>query len=104
MVLKTPESAVGVDPNILSASTWEQLDSDLEAAGHTLVPVAPNLIDKIWENRPGQPCNSLMTLDISFTGMFVLCTVGETKLMCHYNVFQFLLHNGGGFDIVCGIS
>jgi Xaa-Pro aminopeptidase len=61
-------SHVGADPNLILYGTWKSLQTQLEAAGLSLVPVTPNLIDIIWEDRPPAPCNIIQPLSVKYTG------------------------------------
>ena len=40
----------------------------LRSAGHHLIPVKDNLVDKIWTERPERPCKPLITLGLDYTG------------------------------------
>lgn len=40
----------------------------LRSAGHHLIPVKDNLVDKIWTDRPERPCKPLITLGLDYTG------------------------------------
>lgn len=40
----------------------------LRSAGHHLIPVKENLVDKIWTDRPERPCKPLLTLGLDYTG------------------------------------
>ncbi|XP_067858197.1 xaa-Pro aminopeptidase 1 isoform X1 [Heptranchias perlo] len=63
------ESKVGVDPFVISADQWKNLSKALRSAGHALVPVKENLVDVIWKEQPSRPCNPLLVMDLSYTGM-----------------------------------
>lgn len=45
----------------------------LRSAGHHLVPVKENLVDKIWTDRPERPCKPLLTLGLDYTGQSRSC-------------------------------
>ncbi|XP_072335641.1 xaa-Pro aminopeptidase 1 isoform X1 [Scyliorhinus torazame] len=62
-------SKVGADPFILAADQWKNLSKAMRNAGHTLVPVKENLVDLIWEDQPCRPCEPLLVMDLSYTGM-----------------------------------
>lgn len=61
-------SLIGVDPTVFSISNWENYEKQLEKSGQKLVAVKQNLIDMIWTERPERPKNSLLPLDIVFSG------------------------------------
>ncbi|XP_069756195.1 xaa-Pro aminopeptidase 1 [Narcine bancroftii] len=63
------ESKVGVDPFIIAHDQWKTLSKALKNAGHTLVPVKENLVDMIWKEQPSRPCQPLLVMDLSYTGM-----------------------------------
>lgn len=44
------------------------LQSQLEAAGHKLIPVTRNLIEEIWTDRPRRPANPIIPLEVKYTG------------------------------------
>ncbi|XP_038677780.1 xaa-Pro aminopeptidase 1 isoform X1 [Scyliorhinus canicula] len=62
-------SKVGADPFILAADQWKILSKAMRSAGHTLVPVKENLVDLIWKDQPRRPCEPLLVMDLSYTGM-----------------------------------
>ena len=54
--------------SIFIADSWKPLQKTLDASGHILVPVAQNLVDVVWEDRPQPPSNPLITLAQKYTG------------------------------------
>ncbi|KAI7815714.1 Xaa-Pro APN2 [Rhyzopertha dominica] len=69
-------SKVGADPKLVTNLEWMPLKTQLEKAGHSLVPVLTNLVDVIWTDKPSFPSNPIKPLPLKYTGK----TVGE-KLM-----------------------
>ncbi|XP_013419296.1 xaa-Pro aminopeptidase 1 isoform X2 [Lingula anatina] len=63
-----PSGKVGVDPFLLSAERWKELSKTLESNGHMLVPVAQNLVDIAWNDRPPPPNNPLIVQPLKYTG------------------------------------
>lgn len=63
-----PNSRVGVDPLLMSFSAWKPLSTALEEAGHLLIPVAENLVDLVWDDRPSPPQNAILPLEVRYTG------------------------------------
>uniref|UniRef100_T1IM68 Aminopeptidase P N-terminal domain-containing protein n=1 Tax=Strigamia maritima TaxID=126957 RepID=T1IM68_STRMM len=61
-------SRVGVDPFLMAADIWTPLSNQLEAQGHSLVPVHTNLIDLVWDDRPSPPSNPIVIHPVSYTG------------------------------------
>lgn len=61
-------SHVGCDPTLLSRETWKPMSKELKTSGHFLVPVPENLIDLIWDDRPGPPSSTLIILPKCYTG------------------------------------
>ncbi|GFT80985.1 xaa-Pro aminopeptidase 1 [Nephila pilipes] len=61
-------SHVGVDPFLISYDSWDTLFEELKNKGHSLIPVQKNLIDVIWENRPGRAFNKIDCLLVKYTG------------------------------------
>ncbi|CAL4122456.1 unnamed protein product [Meganyctiphanes norvegica] len=62
-------SVVGADPYLLEADRWEELARELQASGHSLIPVPENLVDLIWEERPSRPAQPIVPLEVKFTGL-----------------------------------
>lgn len=74
-----PKSMVGADPNLLSYTKWTTLHSALTAAGHTLVPLEENLVDKVWGNEQPLPAaNSVVNQPLQFSGK----AAGDKIKMC----------------------
>ncbi|XP_019617222.1 PREDICTED: xaa-Pro aminopeptidase 1-like [Branchiostoma belcheri] len=64
-----PGGRVGVDPQLVSISTWKQYDDALQADGISLVGSSGgNLIDDIWTDRPPPSTAPLITLGLNYTG------------------------------------
>lgn len=74
-----PNSRVGVDPFLMSYSSWQPLSSSLEEAGHALIPVPENLIDLVWEERPPPPLNLINPLSEKYTGRSWLDKITEVR-------------------------
>lgn len=51
-----------------SLDYWKKMAKVLRSAGHHLIPVKENLVDKIWTDRPERPCKPLLTLGLDYTG------------------------------------
>lgn len=66
-------SRIGVDPKVYSYDKFKLLHTKLEATGHQLVPVATNLIDLLWTDRPARPTNPVKPLAVKYTGT----TIGQ---------------------------
>ena len=67
-------SRVGVDPRLMSKDQWTPLSKTLVSSGHSLIPIQPNLIDIIWDEKPLPPRNSIEPLGIEFTGKVNMST------------------------------
>jgi len=61
-------SKVGVDPRLVSKDQWMPLSKTLSTSGHSLIPVQPNMIDAIWEDRPEPPKQTIEPLGLEFAG------------------------------------
>lgn len=56
-----PKSVVGADANLISYTEWARLHTSLTAAGHCLIPLSENLVDKVWaDEQPGPPTSNLI--------------------------------------------
>ncbi|XP_008548321.1 xaa-Pro aminopeptidase ApepP [Microplitis demolitor] len=74
-----PNSTVGADPNLMSYAVWIPLHNSLSAAGHNLLPLEENLIDKLWgDEQPPVISNPIVPQLITFTGK----TAGEKITQC----------------------
>lgn len=51
-----------------SPDYWKKMAKVLRSAGHHLIPVKENLVDKIWTDRPERPCKPLLALGLDYTG------------------------------------
>ena len=67
-------SRVGVDPRLMSKDQWTPLSKTLVSSGHSLIPIQPNLIDILWDEKPLPPRNSIEPLGIEFTGKINMST------------------------------
>nr|CAD7391976.1 unnamed protein product [Timema cristinae] len=61
-------SRVGVDPNVLSYEEWKIIQNDMKGSGVNLIPIATNLVDLIWEDKPASPSSTVLPLAIKYTG------------------------------------
>ncbi|XP_043266621.1 xaa-Pro aminopeptidase ApepP-like [Venturia canescens] len=62
-------STVGADPNILSYTVWAHMHKALTAAGHRLMPLDENLVDRVWgEDRPAFSLNPIVAHPLIYTG------------------------------------
>ena len=59
---------VGADPFVMSPKLWRRYKNAIEKAGHTLVPVNPNMVDSLWSSRPSLARNEIYHLPLKFTG------------------------------------
>lgn len=63
-----PQSAVGVDSNVISYTDWVSIYHNLTNKGHILTPLAENLVDKIWDDRPAPTSNKILPHPLVYTG------------------------------------
>ncbi|XP_063474011.1 xaa-Pro aminopeptidase 1 isoform X5 [Symphalangus syndactylus] len=93
LVSVLPEgSRVGVDPLIIPTDYWKKMAKVLRSAGHHLIPVKENLVDKIWTDRPERPCKPLLTLGVDYTGISWKDKVADLRLkMAERNVMWFVV-------------
>lgn len=63
-----PNSRVGIDSFLISASDYRQLSTQLQASGHTAVPMSINIVDLIWKNRPPLRLSAIEPLEFRFSG------------------------------------
>jgi Xaa-Pro aminopeptidase len=67
--------ALGFDPWLHTVEGAEKLARACASAGATLVPIEPNPIDELWQDRPAPPLGAVTLHDIRFAG-----DAAETKL------------------------
>ncbi|XP_035686168.1 xaa-Pro aminopeptidase 1-like isoform X2 [Branchiostoma floridae] len=64
-----PGGRVGIDPHLVSISTWQGYADPLEADGKVLIESSGgNLIDAIWDDRPPPSTAPLITQGLNYTG------------------------------------
>ena len=61
-------ASIGYDPKLHSPDSLDRLRSAADAAGATLVPVARNPIDEIWDDRPPIPMAKVVPQQETYTG------------------------------------
>lgn len=62
-------STVGADPNLLSYLVWARMHKALTAAGHRLMPLEENLVDRVWGNeRPELSLNPIVAHPLIYSG------------------------------------
>ena len=63
------ESArVGIDPHLISATRFLELEKSLKSNKIQLTAVPCNLVDSVWKERPKFPDNPIFPLTFEFTG------------------------------------
>ncbi|MFG0319966.1 MAG: M24 family metallopeptidase [Planctomycetota bacterium JB042] len=62
---------VGVDPAVFPIGAAEALEKAVSARGGAWKPVAPNLVDAVWTDRPTPPTSPLIECPIEWTGATV---------------------------------
>jgi len=61
-------SRVGVDPLLVSLGDWRTWSTELHNYQHVLVPVATNLIDELWDQRPAPSNFPLIPHPLRYSG------------------------------------
>ena len=59
---------VGVDANLMSTRTWNQLVAAFDNEGCIMTAVKQNLVDLVWEDQPVEPSNKVIALNIKYAG------------------------------------
>ncbi|CEL58929.1 X-Pro aminopeptidase [Rhizoctonia solani AG-1 IB] len=66
---KLPEGTkIGIDPTLISVSDATSLKKTLTPRNSSLVPIAANLVDKVWTSRPPRPANPIHPLPLKYSG------------------------------------
>lgn len=64
-----PKSVVGADANLISYTEWARLHTSLTAAGHCLIPLPENLVDKVWaDEQPAPTANAVLPQSLRYSG------------------------------------
>lgn len=64
-----PKSVVGADANLISYTEWARLHSGLTTAGHCLIALPENLVDKVWaDEQPVPTANMILPQLIQYSG------------------------------------
>ncbi|EFN83593.1 xaa-Pro aminopeptidase ApepP [Harpegnathos saltator] len=64
-----PKSIVGADANLISYTEWARLHSGLTAAGHCLIALPENLVNKVWaDEQPVPTANIILPQPIEYSG------------------------------------
>ncbi|KAG7190582.1 hypothetical protein KM043_006672 [Ampulex compressa] len=64
-----PKSTVAADANLLSYISWAILHTSLTAAGHSLMPLQENLVDKVWgDEQPAPVANTVVPQPLKYSG------------------------------------
>ncbi|KAI0691006.1 Creatinase/aminopeptidase [Cerioporus squamosus] len=64
-----PNTRIGVDPTLISASDADAISSALEPKQSELVSLSKNLVDLVWgSDRPPRPANTVFPLDAKYSG------------------------------------
>lgn len=66
-----------MDPKLITTQQFQSLQKELEATGRRLVPVAQNLIELLWTERPKRPVNPIRPLSVTFTGKVIRTKLAE---------------------------
>lgn len=64
-----PSSRIGIDPFLISAVDFQSLSREVKSSGHTVVPIAANIVDLVWKKRPILKLNAIEPLEFRFSGM-----------------------------------
>ncbi|OXA57386.1 xaa-Pro aminopeptidase 1 [Folsomia candida] len=72
-------SLVGVDPALYSKDEWDAMETELSFSGTTLIPVAQNLVDLIWKERPPRPLNEVVHHPIEFSGKLTIDKLDDIR-------------------------
>jgi Xaa-Pro aminopeptidase len=63
-----PGDRLGYDPWLHTIESVERLQTTCGKAGATLVPVAENLVDRIWDDQPAPPRGPIVPHDLKHAG------------------------------------
>jgi len=63
------KSVVGADANLISFTEWTRLQNSLIDAGHDLIPLSENLVDKVWgDDQPAPTANIVLPQLLRYSG------------------------------------
>lgn len=64
-----PKSVVGADANLINYTEWARLHTTLTAAGHCLIALPENLVDKVWcDEQPAPTTNVILPQSLQYSG------------------------------------
>lgn len=63
-----PGDRLGYDPWLHTIESVERLQAACVKAGATLVPVTPNLVDRLWADQPPPPRGPIVPHDLKYAG------------------------------------
>ncbi|PVU92142.1 hypothetical protein BB559_003830 [Furculomyces boomerangus] len=64
-----PESRIGVDPALISYAEAKSIRNKIKRNNIELVPIATNLIDLFWTNKPERSKETIFFLKLKFSGL-----------------------------------
>ncbi|XP_011644972.1 xaa-Pro aminopeptidase ApepP isoform X1 [Pogonomyrmex barbatus] len=74
-----PKSVVGADANLISYTEWARLHTTLTAAGHSLISLSENLVDKVWgDEQPARTANKVVPQPLQYSGQ----STGDKVKLC----------------------
>jgi len=74
-----PRSVVGADANLISYTEWARLHTSLTTAGHCLMALPENLVDKVWsDEQPAPTANPILSQPLRYSGQ----SAGDKVKLC----------------------
>ncbi len=59
---------VGIDPQVVSIRQYEKIERELAEHGISLKPVAENLVDALWKDKPAEQTNPVFVHPLKYAG------------------------------------
>lgn len=63
-----PDSVVGIDPKLITSTSYLALSNSLSATGLTLKSIERNLVDIVWTEKDNQIFENIIVLPLEFSG------------------------------------
>ena len=82
---------VGFDPFTMTPKSHRLFLKNLQSPDSRLIPVFPNLVDQVWEDRPQAPCQPIYLLDSSWTGETTAAKLERIRQTMHDGGVQALV-------------
>ena len=83
---------IAFDPSLISIKDFEILNNKLKNKNIKFIKIKENLVDKVWNNKPGIPENNIYHLPVKYSGKKSLLKISELlKEITNFNSEAYFL-------------